>query len=63
MGERKLPYLIVGIREFKARRSRPYALVTDLASAGLTRVVPVGDSLLRYIFASVVGTYCGEPMH
>jgi len=63
MGERKLPYLTVGSSKFKAQRTSPYALVADLGVAGLTRLVLVGDSLMRYIFATAVGTYCGKPMH
>ena len=48
--------------EMGPRRSSPGALVAELASVGLKRIVLVGDSLARYIFAGVVGTYCGQPL-
>lgn len=63
IGERRLPYLVLGNATFGPRRRPPASLAEDLRAAGLSRVALVGDSLMRYVFAGVVGTYCGgEPI-
>jgi len=67
IGERKLPQLTLsngndsGVK-LASRRSSPHALVAELAAVGLKRVVLVGDSLMRYVFAAIVGAYCGSPL-
>lgn len=43
---------------FSPKRKDPSTLRSELKSLGLRRVVLIGDSLTRYIFISIVGTYC-----
>ena len=62
IGRRPLPYLTLHNSTLGPRRFAPRQLATHLSSVGLKRVVLVGDSLMRYIFAAVVGEYCGEPL-